>query len=297
MLTTPHSFRDVRSPEPTTIPRAIETLKTGGFVNYYGMQRFGTAPIPTHAIGLALLRGEWALAASLILREREGEGEDVEQARQAFAAGLLDEAIRLMPRRSVAERAILEAYKKTGQTDHLSAMGKVRTNPAAPDAIGHPVKALTQTSWMPQIPKNLRMMYVHAYQSYVWNKAVSARIELFGCKEVVEGDLVLEGGAELNEEDAAAEAAVDAPEAKRGQTFSLDPDLDDGKPSWSRDRFGSHTDLSVCFARRSDEPVHASPGGEWGGQARRRGGDRELKGGQGARRHRRGRRSQAVLDL
>ena len=92
------------------------------------MQRFGTAPIPTHAIGLALLRGEWALAASLLLRERAGEGEDVEQARQAFAAGLLDEAVRLMPRRSVAERAILEAYKKTGLTDHLSAMGKVRSD-------------------------------------------------------------------------------------------------------------------------------------------------------------------------
>jgi len=116
--------RDVRASEPTTIPRAIETLKTGGFINYYGMQRFGTAPVPTHAIGLALLRGEWALAASLILRERDGEGEDVVPAREAFAAGLLDEALRQMPRRCVAERAVLEAYKRNGMTDHLSAMSK-----------------------------------------------------------------------------------------------------------------------------------------------------------------------------
>ena len=117
--------RDVRASEPTTIPRAIETLKTGGFINYYGMQRFGTAPIPTHAIGLALLRSEWALAAWLILREREGEGDDVHQARENFTAGMLDEAVRLMPRRCVAERAILEAYKKHGTSDHLTAMGKV----------------------------------------------------------------------------------------------------------------------------------------------------------------------------
>jgi len=85
--------------------------------------------------------------------------------------------------------------------------------------------ALTRFGVDVQIPKNLRMMYVHAYQSYVWNKAVSARIELFGSRKVVEGDLVLEGDGDLTEEDAEA-GPVDAPEAKRGQTFSLDPDLD-----------------------------------------------------------------------
>lgn len=77
-----------------------------------------------------------------------------------------------------------------------------------------------------QIPKNLRMMYVHAYQSYVWNRAVSARIELFGCREVVEGDLVFEGAGEPTEEDAAGESTVTAPEAKQAHDFSLEPDLD-----------------------------------------------------------------------
>lgn len=78
-----------------------------------------------------------------------------------------------------------------------------------------------------QIPKNLRMMYVHAYQSYVWNKAVSARIELFGCHNVVEGDLVLEGHIDLVEEDQ-GEVATE-PEAVKGGTFSLEPNLDDGE--------------------------------------------------------------------
>ena len=100
-----------------------------------------------------------------------------------------------------------------------------------------------------KIPKNLRMMYVHAYQSYVWNKAVSARIELCGCKEVVEGDLVLEDGAELNEEDAAAEP-VNAPEAKRGQTFSLDPDLDDGESSSSTRSEDTYADLTFASQTR-----------------------------------------------
>jgi tRNA pseudouridine13 synthase len=40
------------------------------------------------------------------------------------------------------------------------------------------------------IQRNLRLMYVHAYQSLVWNFAVGQRWRLFGDR-VVEGDLVL----------------------------------------------------------------------------------------------------------
>lgn len=43
-----------------------------------------------------------------------------------------------------------------------------------------------------QIPRNNRLMYIHSYQSVVWNTMVSRRIEAFGLK-AVEGDLVLRG--------------------------------------------------------------------------------------------------------
>ena len=43
-----------------------------------------------------------------------------------------------------------------------------------------------------QIPKNTRLMYVHSYQSYLWNRVVSRRIREYGL-QLVAGDLVLKG--------------------------------------------------------------------------------------------------------
>jgi tRNA(Glu) U13 pseudouridine synthase TruD len=92
-----------------------------------GMQRFGTAAIPTHSIGLALLKSDWHLAVSLILRPRPGEHPDVLAARRAWLDdGDLDRALELFPRRVVAERCILESYKKQhGET--RNALGALST--------------------------------------------------------------------------------------------------------------------------------------------------------------------------
>lgn len=30
-----------------------------GFVNYFGLQRFGNAEVPTHSIGIALMKHDW----------------------------------------------------------------------------------------------------------------------------------------------------------------------------------------------------------------------------------------------
>ena len=91
------------------------------------MQRFGTASIPTHTIGLALLRSEWQKAIDLILRPRPGEHPEVLTARNAWLIeGDLDLALELMPRRVVAERCILESFKKQGG-DTRNAMGALST--------------------------------------------------------------------------------------------------------------------------------------------------------------------------
>lgn len=91
------------------------------------MQRFGTAAVPTHTIGLAILKSEWQNAVSLILRVRPGEHPEVVAARKAWLEdGDLDRALELMPRRVVAERCILESYKKQ-HGDTRNAMGALST--------------------------------------------------------------------------------------------------------------------------------------------------------------------------
>lgn len=91
------------------------------------MQRFGTASVPTHSIGLALLKSEWQRAVSLVLQKRHGEHPDVGLARDAWLVdGDLDRALELMPRRVVAERCILESFKKQGG-DTRNAMGAFST--------------------------------------------------------------------------------------------------------------------------------------------------------------------------
>jgi tRNA pseudouridine13 synthase len=91
------------------------------------MQRFGTASIPTHSIGLALLKSEWQNAVSLIMQTRYGEHPDVEAARNAWLVeGNIDRALQLMPRRVVAERCILESFKKQGG-DTRNALGALST--------------------------------------------------------------------------------------------------------------------------------------------------------------------------
>ena len=66
------------------------------------------------------------------------------------------------------------------------------------------------------------MMYVHAWQSYVWNRVLSERIRLFGCDKPILGDLVLVNSTEKLEEEG------DDDQVEEDVVMSLDADLEDG---------------------------------------------------------------------
>jgi tRNA pseudouridine13 synthase len=58
--------------DEATLAAAASAVAADGFINYFGLQRFGTSECATHRIGRALLRREFALAAHLILAPRYG---------------------------------------------------------------------------------------------------------------------------------------------------------------------------------------------------------------------------------
>lgn len=106
------------------------------------MQRFGTASIPTHAIGLAFLKSDWELAISLLLRPRPGEHSEVEAGRRAFLEdGNLNRALDLIPRRCVAERCILEYYSKNKGRNALEALSTVSSSLGRNQTFAHPLTA------------------------------------------------------------------------------------------------------------------------------------------------------------
>lgn len=154
------------------ILEAIENVKNKGFVNYYGPQRFGMGrKVHTDQIGLALLKSEMVKAVKLFLTPEDMD-DPVNRAKKYFlqtedAKGTLS----LMPEFKVRERALLESLHRFGMTEE----GCVQ-------------------AWF-SFPHSMRIFYVHAYSSKIWNEAASYRLTTYGPR-VVEGDLVCldEGG-------------------------------------------------------------------------------------------------------
>ena len=186
------------------VGEAIDGLRERGFINYYGLQRFGSFSIGTEAVGLKMLQGDFQGAVDAILdyspaslaaaqNSVSGNTDKVSMDDRARAHALhsfkttnrAGQALHELPRKYSAESCIIRHL--TGRPDHREDyMGALQT-----------------------IPRNLRLMYVHAYQSLVWNVAASHRWKRFG-SNVIEGDLVLVNDHTDKVEDVVKAEEVDA---------------------------------------------------------------------------------------
>ncbi len=144
-----------------------EIKKLGGFPNFFGIQRFGiTRPI-THIVGKYIIKGEYKKAVmTYIASPQKYEDEESYKARKFLEETMdFEEALKLYPKKLLFERRIISYLCK---------------NP---------------NKWkeaLLKLPKNLVRIFLHAYQSYIFNKILSYRIkESLPINEAVEGDIVI----------------------------------------------------------------------------------------------------------
>jgi len=132
-----------------TVKKLIKELR-GKSPNFFGLQRFGSR-LNTHLVGKALLKGQFKEAVEHYLCDTGNEPEAATAARDDLRkTGDYKTALKEFPNYLGFEKSILNHLINT-PTDYIGAMRK--------------------------LPKKLRWMFVHAYQGYLFNLALSEYIK------------------------------------------------------------------------------------------------------------------------
>lgn len=124
------ALRRVNADE-NVVKEAMERFGEKGFINYYGLQRFGNhASIPTHRIGLALLKSDFKLACELIMKPRENDIPEMQVMREYWWEKRdAQEALNMMHRQSRGGRGIefnlLTGFVRNGPSNYASAFDNV----------------------------------------------------------------------------------------------------------------------------------------------------------------------------
>lgn len=195
------------------VSQAVEHLQGHGFINYFGLQRFGTFGIGTDAVGKMILKENFEGAVNAIL--------DYSEESLVASWNENDWANSKIGRDDIARAQAIHLWETTGKGQ--AALDKLpRKFSAEYQIIRHLSSHGKNTDFLGallMINRNLRTMYVHAYQSLVWNLAASERWTRYGDK-VIEGDLVIV-------ENQAMKAAADRDEVDENGEIIVRPAGDD----------------------------------------------------------------------
>ncbi|CAK8999046.1 Multisubstrate pseudouridine synthase 7 (RNA pseudouridylate synthase 7) (RNA-uridine isomerase 7) [Durusdinium trenchii] len=185
----------------STVSRAFEAVRTGGFLNYFGLQRFGTRQVKTHQVGAAIIARKWEEAVHLILGgakrpaeveaasdrpcklPRKGDEDEGDQPQVKAVKGR---------GKGDAQKLVSEAqrvYLDTGDAQRALEL-MPRSHSLERCLLGARARALTNQEALQQLPHQALSLYAHAAQSVIWNAVLSRRLRHFG-RSPVAGDLVL----------------------------------------------------------------------------------------------------------
>lgn len=200
-----------------------KSLSENGYLNYYGLQRFGTHSIGTHGVGMQILQGDLKGAVDSILAYDEALLQENQESESGADSNGTDRNVPLhkIPQDDINRATAIHAFRQSGTSSRALSILQGNRFSAEKGMITHLGKKDRQTGQRPNendfqgalmtIQRNLRLMYVHAYQSFVWNMVAGKRWELHGAK-LVEGDLVVVGEKE------AAEGAPNGAAAPKDET-------------------------------------------------------------------------------
>ncbi len=150
------------------ITKTVEQLEAqGGIPNFFGHQRFGTTRAITHLVGKAIVDGDFQKAALLFLaKPSPHEHPDSRAAREELQSSRdFAQALRDFPKQLRFERLMLH-YLTENPTDFTGAFR--------------------------QLPFKLQMLFVQAYQSYLFNRFLSERLCMgFSLNTAEVGDYVV----------------------------------------------------------------------------------------------------------
>ncbi|MFA6225592.1 MAG: tRNA pseudouridine(13) synthase TruD [Methanoregula sp.] len=160
-------IRDTRSSDLVQQVQTITGTAFDGVPNYFGLQRFGAIRPVTHRVGEWILRGDYEQAVvTYVGQEFPGEVDPVETIRSDFFATRDPEpALRNLPVHMAFERAMLHhLYSHPG--DYPGALK--------------------------ELPPKLLSLFVSAFQSYLFNCALSQRFDDGGTlNDPVPGDRLI----------------------------------------------------------------------------------------------------------
>ncbi len=196
------TIRDLACPEPgATLARITEeTMQQKGVPNYFGVQRFGETRPVTHKVGESLARGKIEEAVYVYLAlPFSGEPERTREARERlWVSRDIPSALKDFPEYLHHELAMLNYL-----AEH-------------PGDYAHSFDVLSV---------NLKRLFVHAYQSYLFNKILSHRLDAkLSLDRAVEGDVVCfakEGLPDMDKQQAVTMENIEAVRrlAERGRAF------------------------------------------------------------------------------